>query len=272
VEAVSTPVKDLQEGIVQIGVPNEDAWNALCLQACQQVDVAHLVRAALPVDDQGEGRRHLERIICSVNEVGEGIRRVLPGLRDELEHRIRPLREQWDARGPGLLHSLRSRTDDRLVLAEASVFVVHPILGGDGAVDPVHSALRIEALLTNTVPGLPEVVRLGWLLGQLACHRLANAPGEQPTSRRRRLVELAMVPATLAAAETVELVECNAETIRLAIVAWQHGPSDEDATSVENNAQQVWTWWQSLGDSTPWDTALVELTDGLRQVNDRSEP
>ena len=201
-DAVMTPVKALQDAITQIAMADEDAWYALCAHACQHDDAKQLVCAALPSTDQCEARRHREHIIRLVTEVGEGIRRVLPGLREELQHRSRPLREQWNARGPGLLHSMRSRTDHRLVLDQASIFVVHPILGGGGAVDPVHSALRIEALLTNTVPGLPEVVRLGWLLGQLACHRVLTTPIEQPSCQRRQVVELAMVPATLAAAET----------------------------------------------------------------------
>jgi len=269
-DALTTPVKALQDAITQIGASDDDAWYALCAHACQHADPAQLVCAALPITDQGEARRHHEPIIRLITEVGEGIRRVLPELRDELQHRSRPLREQWDARGPGLLHSLRSRTDHRLVLAHASVFVVHPILGGGGAVDPVHSALRIEALLTNTVPGLPEVIRLGWLLGQLACHRVLTTPIERLECQRRRVVELAMVPATLAAAETVELVTCNEVTVRQAMAAWQHEPSDEDASDFESRAQLVWTWWQSRQDSTPWETAIVELTDRLRRTNKRS--
>ena len=262
VSAVETPVKALQDEIVQIGIPAENAWYALCAHACQHANAAQLVREALPITDQRGALWNQERIIRLVAEVGEGIRRVLPSLEDELRHRSRPLRELWDARGPGLLHSLRSRTDHRLVLTHASVFVVHPILGGGGA-DPVHSALRIEALLTNTVPGLPEVVRLGWLLGQLACHRMLDAPIRQPAGQRRQAIELAMVPATLAAAETVELVVCNAETVRHAITAWQHGASEEDVSAVENKAQQVWMWWQSRKASTSWDRALAELTERL---------
>jgi hypothetical protein len=270
-DAVVNPVNALQDAITQIGLPNEDAWYALCTHACQHDSVSELVYAALPFTDQDESRSHQGRIIRLVTEVGDGIRRVVPGLRDELQHRIRPLREQWDARGPGLLHSLRARNDDRLVLTDASVFVVHPILGGGGAVDPVHSAIRIEALLTNTVPGLPEVVRLGWLLGQLACHFALNTSIEQPSCPRRRVVALAMVPATLAAAETVELVTCDAETVRQAISAWQLVPADEDASAVQERAEQVWMWWQSLENSTPWNNAVGELTDRLRRTNDRSD-
>ncbi|MAD79651.1 MAG: hypothetical protein QGG71_11520 [Pirellulaceae bacterium] len=261
--ALETLVKALQDEINQIRIPNEDAWNALCAHACHLADAPQLVRAALPITDQSEARRQQERMIQLITKLGEETRRVLPGLGDELRHRSRPLREQWDARGPGLLHSLRSTTDHRLYLAHASVFVVHPILGGNGAVDPVRAALRIEALLTNTVPGLPEVVRLGWLLGQLACHQMLNAPIGQPACQRNCAVELAMVPATLAAAETVELAVCNAQTVRQAITAWQHGPSDEDASVADDKAHQLWKWWQSLKASTPWDCAVVELSERL---------
>jgi hypothetical protein len=260
-DAVATPMKALPDAIRQFGVPDEVAWDALCTHACRYTDAAHLVHIALPVTEQREDLRQQELIIALINEVGEGIRQVLPELKDELRHRSRPLHELWDARGPGFLRSLSSRTDRRLVLPDANVVVVYPILGGDGAIAPEYCAVQIEALLTNTVPELPEVVRLGWLIGQLTCHHLLKAI--KATGQPRRVVALAMVPATLAAAEIVELVVCNAETVRQAIAAWQQRTTGEDPSALENTAEEVWKWWQSRHDSTPWDTALIELNDRL---------
>ena len=202
-DAVATPMKALPDAILQFGMSDEVAWDSLCMHACRYADAAQLVSVALPVSEQHQGQRQQEQFIRLINEVGAGIRQVLPELRDELRHRIRPLREQWDARGRGFLRSLSSGTDRRLVLPVANVVVVYPILCGDGAIAPEHAAVQIEALLTNTVPGLPEVVRLGWLIGQLACHRLLQTI-EAPACQPRRVIELAMVPATLAAAENVE--------------------------------------------------------------------
>ena len=115
-------------------------------------------------------------------------------LEQELASRERPLREQWEARGPGLLlHTSRSADPARLP-QQATVWLVHPIQGGGGTAHPRFHGVTLEAMLYHPVAELPEPLRLAWLLAQL---------GETPHRKaaRRRLVQLALTPAVLSAAE-----------------------------------------------------------------------
>lgn len=274
-QVAAAPVAALQGEILQAGMPSEDAWFALSAYACLHADIGQVVGAALPLTDRIDAGPQQARIAGLIVKIDQVIRAVLPDLGDELRHRIRPLREQWEARGPGLLHSLHGLTEMSPCLEQASVFPVHPIRGGGGAVDPLHAAVRIEALLANTVPGLPEVARLGWLLGQLACHHALDVscrqPTRQPTRQHCRVIELAMIPVTLAAAEAVELVVCDAATVGQAIAAWQFTPAGEETSTVAEQAQLVWAWWTSRRASMPWNKALVELTVLLDGPASRSE-
>ena len=88
-------------------------------------------------------------------------RSALPQLDDELALRELPLREQWEARGPGILTHVAQLTESGLYPEEAEVLLVHPALGGGGAAHLPYNSVRIEAVLANPHADLPEVVRLG---------------------------------------------------------------------------------------------------------------
>jgi hypothetical protein len=151
----------------------------------------------------------------------------------ELLLRGGPLRDAWEARGPGLWHSLRRLTFDNALAPTASVILVRPVLGGGGEVFPERAALSFEAMLANPLRDLPEIVRLGWLLAQL---RFAT---ESSTPKQRAL---ALIPVLLAAAEEVEIARCDESTLRVAIRAWHLANRDEEASSL---AAHWWAWWQS---------------------------
>lgn len=257
--AVEAPVAAIQREIRRVDVAEDDAWSALGDFACLYADADEVVAGAMPLTGQAETSAAQARIASLVDEVANGIRGILPALGEELRLRSRPLREQWEARGPGLLHGIHRFTDGGPGLEHASVFPVHPILGGGGTVDPSHAAVRIEALLANPVPELPEVVRLGWLLGQLGCEGTLHALNQHPRGQPRRTTQLAMVPATLAAAETVELATCDARNVGAAIAAWLPAPSGEQAFNAKETARQVWNWWESRHHAVPWRQAIIEL-------------
>ena len=90
-----------------------------------------------------------------------------PRAAEELPLRIDPLRSQWEARGPGLLAAMRRLSADDLLVPAASLMLVQPVLGGGGLAHPSSNGVTFEGLLANPLPQLPEVLRLGWLLGQL---------------------------------------------------------------------------------------------------------
>ncbi|HWB01106.1 MAG TPA: hypothetical protein VG713_21590 [Pirellulales bacterium] len=175
-----------------------------------------------------------------------------PKLLDELQMRAGPLREQWEARGPGLLRGIARRTSDELIVERADVLLVEPVAGGAGAAHLLYNAVRIEAVLVNPHASLPEVVRLAWMLGQLNCDLPAFSESFPP-GKARRLAGLAMLPPTLAAAADVELVGNDSpELLAAAIEHWRLG----DATLAEPLA----SWWTTYTASRPaWHVALAAL-------------
>ncbi len=109
-------------------------------------------------------------------------------------------------------------------------------------------------MLTNPDPQLPEVVRLGWLLGQLNL----DLPVFSDAIHGKRLphiAELAMLPVALQAAEEVELWAMDAGGIRRALQVWHVvTPPDLDPVDV------LQRWWGTYQETRPrWDIALAAL-------------
>ena len=144
----------------------------------------------------------------------------MPQVVEDLALRAGPIREQWEARGPGLLHGVGRLTDAGLVAEQAEVVLVQPVLGGGGRACALYNLVLLEAVLTNPIQSLPEVVRLGWLVAQLNLE-LPEFQGELRRDRALMLGSLAMVPIVLAAAEDVELSRCDEATVAVALEAWR---------------------------------------------------
>jgi hypothetical protein len=175
-----------------------------------------------------------------------------PALAEELAVRERPLREQFEARGPGLLRAVERLTTETLLVEQAEVVLVCPVVGGHGRAHPKSNRVTFEAMLTHSDPALPEVLRLGWLLTQLNLD--LPALGEAPPL----LGSLATVPLVLAAAEQVELAVLDEMTLTRALTCW-HLPAQPPET-----VQALFTWWQTYADSqTRWPVALRALAQML---------
>ncbi len=174
-------------------------------------------------------------------------------LHEELELRSGPLREQWDTRGPGLLEQLARFSEPELVPEQAQVLLIAPVGGGGGAAHPWYNSVRFEAVLTNPLAQLPEVVRLAWLVAQLQLD-LPRYEGWLPSDRLLELGSLALVPISVAAAAEVELTTLAPETIALALSAW------ELADPPAPMAATLWQWWRAYADTAPsWPTAMLGL-------------
>ena len=181
-------------------------------------------------------------------------RRVRPHAVVELEHRSRPIREQWEARGPGLLSQIARSTNADLLVERADVMLVDPASGGDARAYPTYNVVVLEAVLANPHPELPEVVRLGWALSQLNLD-LPRFTENLPSDRRDVIAGLAMVPVTLAAAEFVELGKCDEATVHRALDAWNFA-----FASAADMTTGLMTWWRTYVESRPsWSVALAAL-------------
>jgi len=173
-----------------------------------------------------------------------------PALTDELELRTGPIREQWEARGPGLIATLRRLTEPDVAPERAEIVLVRPVTGGGGEAFPPYNSLLLEAVLANSTAELPEVVRLGWLWSQLHFDlpKYAELLGHARTSA---VGQLALVPAVLAAAQEVELARLDLPSISLALDTWGVRGA---------HAELLLDWWTTYQEThTPWAVALAGL-------------
>jgi hypothetical protein len=145
-------------------------------------------------------------------------------------------------------------TDERLVVPNAEIVLVYPISGGGGAAHLIYNSVCIEAVQTDPIPELPEVLRLCWLLSQLNI----DLPIFSETIHRDRwplVAALGMLPATLAANQGIQTYHLELDTIRMALEAWQLDGSREG-----NLAELLLQWWETCLDSQlGWGVALAGL-------------
>jgi len=194
------------------------------------------------------------RVAGAISDLEAAINRAQPALAEELAARVRPIREQWEARGPGMLQEIARLTDASVVPPAAEIVLVAPYVGGHGGAHAAYNRVTFEAVLFNPHPELPEVVRLAWLLSQLNSElpRFADA---LPAGRAAESFRLAMIPPVLAGAEAVELARCDEQAIAMALAAWRV----RDARA-EQLAKQMWAWWNAwLEGQAKWPVANAAL-------------
>lgn len=254
--ALGPPTGELQAELAEMDLPTEAFWQQVVPLAAgiennrQLADVC--LRKLISHGRQEEAKR--DRLARAFDRLEGEFRRAVPGVVEQLELRGRPLREQWEARGPGLHKAVATLTDPALLVENAEVVLVHPALGGGGAAHLHNNSVRIEAVLANADFRLPEILRLGWLLAQLQCDLPMH--GEGVSAGRLPLVSAAaLLPPTLAAGEVVELTRYDRETLAAACAAWRiPAPPGCDLP------QALETWWATyLKGRPPWNVALAAL-------------
>jgi len=194
------------------------------------------------------------RVAGCIADLEVAYRRARPAVTKELAVRVRPLREQWEARGPGILRRMAGLTDDQFIVPAADVVLVAPLAGGHGRAHLHFNRVTFEAVLASAHADLPEALRLGWLLAQLNID-LPQFSDLIPRPRLVRVAGLATLPLVLRAAESVEWAALSAESLRLALACW-HLPGDfpEDAPD------RLLNWWHAYeAGSTRWPVALAAL-------------
>ena len=255
-KALAEPTQELDHQLRIDGLPERQLWQVLVALSCQ-IENNHELAQVVLRKTVGHDRATPLRVAALAGRIADveaAMRRTIPGLVDELMQRGRPLREQWEGRSPGLLHGVASLSDSRLLVPRADVVLVRPVLGGGGGAHLSTNTVRIEAVLTNNLPALPEVVRLGWLLLQLNCD-LPMFGERVPADRLSQVTQLAMLPIVLKAAERVELAQFDEESMRQAVDGWhlEQLPS-------EDLIDLLMAWWKTFHDSKPpWDVALASL-------------
>lgn len=197
-----------------------------------------------------------------ISDIEAAYNQLFPKFQEQLPLRARPLQEHWLGFGPGLLAHLGRLTQKDLLVSEARVVLLQPILAGAGVAHIDQNLVRIEAVLTNPMVELPEVVRLAWLLSQLQL----DLPIHSETigiNLLTRLAPLAMLPPILAAAEVMELSKCNESVAELAIEQWRIPvPTGQDVHA--EIVPVLMDWWETYLQTRPaWHTALQALAKML---------
>lgn len=180
---------------------------------------------------------------------------IYPKLLEQLELRSRPLKEFWEGYGSGLLAHVGRLTDKSLLVPQAEVILLQPVLGGYGSAHLGPNRVCVEAILTNVIPELPEVVRLAWLLVQLQLDTPIYSEGVHG-GRLPEVAALAMLPPILAAGQIVELTKIDEPTLSLAIEQWQVPVLREDQDIVS----KLLSWWETYLQTKPqWSVAFMAL-------------
>lgn len=196
----------------------------------------------------------LVRIAGGIADLEATLLRQQPNLAEELAVRCGPLREQWEARGPGMLREIAQSTEAEVIPQAAEIILVSPYAGGYGLAHARQNRVTMEGVLFHPTPALPEPVRLAWLIAQLNSD-LPRYGDLLPTGRASYVFAAAMAAPTLAAAQEVELATCDATTLATAYDAWGiAGDLPGDAP------ERVWNWWNAwLDQSATWPVAVAAL-------------
>ncbi len=178
-----------------------------------------------------------------------------PKLAEQLELRARPLREKWDAIGPGLLREVERQVWDNSPPSgwwaqRLTGQLVQPMRGGDGGYAADDGKFWIEAMLTDVDPAVPEVLRVAWLITRIAIEsHTGKKPGEQSLATAWSLVS---VPLVLTAAANLDLAPPDRLPIKRAMELWNRSDA--------NIAETLANWWVNYKQSpTPLPVALKQL-------------
>lgn len=196
-----------------------------------------------------------------VSRLEQAFQLAYPKYQDEIVLRAEPLKQLWEAHGPGLLFQIGRMTSPDLLVESASIVLVQPILGGAGYAHLQFNRAHLEAVLTNRDPRLPETLRVAWLLAQLDFERPVHS--ELMNSHDiRRIAGFATIPPTLIAGSELGLCEYTPQSVELAIQFWHADVLCHNAESppVAALAQVLMTWWETYEVGKPeWRVALTGL-------------
>lgn len=262
--ALAEPTRQLEGELAGGGIPAVDFWRIVGALSITFSDYRQLAKMALyRTTGRAAGPALSERIGTCIAALDDIVRESKPNLTDELTLRSGPLREQWEARGPGLLKHLFEATEARLMVDAADIVLVLPVLGGSGVAQLYNNSVRLEAVLANPHANLPETVRLAWMLSQLHLDLPHIAP-EIPAGQLPQLAALAMVPAALEAAVELELTQHHPGLLAEAAYAW-HLPALSRA-EVRTALSQ---WWEAyVASRPPFNVALQSLAEVLAAAGD----
>ncbi len=211
----------------------------------------------------GKGESAQNQLAGFVTDIEAVYKQCVPRFMEQALLRVKPLQEQWLGFGSGLTAHLGRLTDKSLLVTECPIIIVQPVLGGSGVAHIEQNLVRIEAVMTNPLVELPEVVRLTWLIAQLQLDLSTYSDGLGAIALSH-IAPLAMLPAVLASAEVLELSRCTENMAELAIEQWQI-PVPKTLDQENQVSALLMDWWETYLQTRPlWHTAMRALAKILR--------
>lgn len=259
---IAEPLAELTKRLAASELDLESFWRRLIAASAAGANDQDACRTALTA--AGIGELGLDAcasaILTCLAETRLAYQERFPKSSQQLSLRARPIREQWDGYGAGLLRRIAKKTHESFIPKNAVSIFLSPYRGGDGDCDPATSTLWIEAVLTNPVPSVPEVLRLAWLVTRIGIGTqvLSSQSGEQneDDSRASLVVALAALPVVLDAACYLEMAPTPTVTAGLiddAMQTW-FGPMEPSVIEIVDK------WWsQSEQLKPPFPVALKAL-------------
>lgn len=198
----------------------------------------------------------LSRLRSSLREAELAFASEHPEYVAEMSLRQRPMQEQWEAYGPGLIFEMQRLLGGNILVEQAEICLVPPVSGGFGWAHLHTNRCHFEALLTNADQELTEVLRLAWLVGQLDFDR-PQFSDRINAFQLPRVAGMAMLPPTLAAGEHLGLCRLTDQTLQRAIHLWR---LEQDADRAGELAELLMVWWETASSSqADWPVALTGL-------------
>lgn len=201
-------------------------------------------------------------LVAAIGAVEREFRRQFPNFQSEIQLRKEPIKQLWEAHGPGLLFQVGRTTEPQLLVDSAEVFLVQPVLGGAGAAHLGTNRVHLEGVLTHADPQLPETLRLAWLLSQLHCD-LPMHSDRINTQNLQQLAGLAFVPPVLLGAAELGLADFSIDALERAIRVWAIPTGNQGCRAT---AEVLMVWWDTYSgvaagaeDRAAWNTALTGL-------------
>lgn len=255
-EAIANTLAKTSQTLQAAGIHDQPFWSQILVKSAENDALQAIVSTALRKLYRLESEMGLVNttlVGCLTEMLHQANPHRITG--DELQTRSQPLRQQWEAYGPGLMRLIEDRTIAELIVDSAKVILVQPIFGGAGKAHLLLNAIHLEALLANPRDELPEVLRMAWLLSQLN-NDLPVHSDSIPRNRLSRISGLAMLPATLIAAEELGLSRFDQQTLRLAIQHWQIATPEE----AQEMAELADRWWSICTSGRyAWNLSLAAL-------------
>lgn len=271
-EALLTPVTQLNQRLVSGSIDVAKFWRRLVTETfTDRVDADQRRICEIALYSAGAAEMQLDQIATAIThrlvECRSIFTRRFPKLTPQLSLRSQPLQQSWNALGPGLLASITrqiwqdSPPKDWLP-SKVTGLLVQPVRGGDGDYDSHGEQFWIEAVLTDTNSAVPEILRIAWLLTQVAIDaHTRERSGDGAHSLPWRL---ASVPIVLAAAADLELAPVDALPIATAIDLWNLGtPATADVVDC---------WWTQARESSNAVPVALKALDRMLNPDTTANP